>query len=111
MSDDRLNRGVPPGELARERWRTAGAELARLLRLDPTTLVQPVEPPHLRVTLVPAGRSVDELIPVALRARPDISIIEARPRYYPRWCGPLVRLPGLREVASWHPMLIMRRTG
>ncbi len=47
----------------------------------------------------------------ALRARPDISIIEARPRYYPRWCGPLVRLPGLREVASWNLMLIMRRTG
>jgi SAM-dependent methyltransferase len=47
----------------------------------------------------------------ALRARPDVSIIEARPRYYPRWCGPLVRLPGLREVASWNLMLIMRRTG
>ena len=47
----------------------------------------------------------------ALRARPDVSIIEARPRYYPRWCGPLVRLPGLREVATWNLMLIMRRTG
>jgi SAM-dependent methyltransferase len=47
----------------------------------------------------------------ALRARPDVSIIEAGPRYYPRWCRPLVRLPGLREVATWNLMLIMRRVG
>jgi SAM-dependent methyltransferase len=47
----------------------------------------------------------------ALRARPDIAIVAARPRYYPRWCGFLVRLPGLREVATWNLMLIMRRTG
>ena len=47
----------------------------------------------------------------ALRARPDVSIIEAGPRYYPRWCQLLVRLPGLREVATWNLMLIMRRIG
>ena len=28
-----------------------------------------------------------------------------------RWCGWLVRLPGLREVATWNLMLILRRTG
>ena len=47
----------------------------------------------------------------ALRARSDVQIIAARPRYYPRWCRGLVRLPGLREVATWNLMLIMRRTG
>jgi len=47
----------------------------------------------------------------ALRARPDVTIVAARPRYYPRWCGFLVRLPGLREVATWNLMLIMRRLG
>jgi SAM-dependent methyltransferase len=47
----------------------------------------------------------------ALRARPDVCIIEARPRYYPRWCRSLVRVPGVREVATWNLMLIMRRTG
>ena len=47
----------------------------------------------------------------ALRARPDITIVAARPRYYPRWCRLLVRLPGLREVATWNLMLIMRRVG
>jgi SAM-dependent methyltransferase len=46
----------------------------------------------------------------AVRARPDVAILEARPRYYPRWCGWLVRLPGLREVATWNLMLILRRT-
>jgi SAM-dependent methyltransferase len=47
----------------------------------------------------------------AVRARPDVAVLEARPRYYPRWCGWLVRLPGLREVATWNLMLILRRTG
>jgi SAM-dependent methyltransferase len=47
----------------------------------------------------------------ALRARSDVEIVAARPRYYPRWCGWLVRLPGLREVATWNLMLIMRRVG
>ena len=45
----------------------------------------------------------------ALRVRPDVKIVEARPRYYPRWCRLLVRLPGLREVATWNLMVIMRR--
>jgi SAM-dependent methyltransferase len=47
----------------------------------------------------------------AMRARSDVRIVEARPRYYPRWCRLLVRLPGLREVATWNLMLIMRRVG
>jgi hypothetical protein len=47
----------------------------------------------------------------ALRARSDVCIIEAGPRYYPRWCRPLVRVPVLREVLTWNLMLIMRRTG
>jgi SAM-dependent methyltransferase len=47
----------------------------------------------------------------AVRARPDVTIVEARPRYYPRWCRWLVRLPGVREVATWNLMLILRRVG
>ncbi len=47
----------------------------------------------------------------ALRARPDVEIVAARPRYYPRWCRLLLRLPGLREIATWNLMLIMRRVG
>jgi SAM-dependent methyltransferase len=47
----------------------------------------------------------------ALRARPDVCLIEARPRYYPRWCGWLVQVPLVREVLAWNLMLIMRRLG
>jgi SAM-dependent methyltransferase len=46
----------------------------------------------------------------ALRARTDIEIVDARPRYYPPWCRPLVRIPGLREVATWNLLLVLRRT-
>jgi SAM-dependent methyltransferase len=46
----------------------------------------------------------------AVRRRGDIEIADARPRYYPSWCRPLVAVPGLREVATWNLLLIMRRT-
>ena len=39
-------------ETARERWRLASADLARLLRLDPSALVEPLESAQLRVTLI-----------------------------------------------------------
>lgn len=60
-------------ELARERWRTNSAELTRILRLEPSALVEPVEPPMLQVTLVPPESSVDELIPLALLSRPELA--------------------------------------
>ena len=47
----------------------------------------------------------------AVRSRDDVEIVDARPRYYPSWCRPLVRVPGVREVATWNLMLVMRRTG
>jgi hypothetical protein len=61
-------RRVQAVQAARERWRTASAELARVLRLDPAALVEPLEPPHLRITLVPPDRSVDELTDSVLAA-------------------------------------------
>jgi outer membrane protein TolC len=60
-------------EIARERWRVASAELVRILRLETTALVEPLEPPHLQVTLVPLDRPVDDLIPVALTNRPELA--------------------------------------
>ncbi len=62
---------------ARERWRTASADLVRLLRLDPSVLVEPLELPDLRVTLVPPGQSVDDLIPLALSNRPELAANQA----------------------------------
>jgi SAM-dependent methyltransferase len=45
----------------------------------------------------------------AVRSRPDVTVIAALPRYYPRWCRGLVRIPGLREVATWNLLLVLRR--
>jgi hypothetical protein len=36
-------------------------------------------------------------------------VIAARPRYYPRWCRALLLVPGLREIATWNLLLILRR--
>jgi SAM-dependent methyltransferase len=45
-----------------------------------------------------------------VRSRGDVTVIDAMPRYYPRWCKPVVRVPLLREFATWNLLLIMRRT-
>jgi outer membrane protein TolC len=62
---------------ARERWRTAGAELLRVVRLDAAAQVEPVEPPQLRVTLVDLTRSVDDLIVMGLTNRPELASRQA----------------------------------
>jgi outer membrane protein TolC len=58
---------------ARERWRVASADLARVLRLDPGVTVEPVEPPSLPVTLIQGSATLDELIPIALTNRPELA--------------------------------------
>ena len=40
-----------------------------------------------------------------------VEILEASPRYYPSWCRGLVKVPGLREVATWNLLLILRKKG
>lgn len=62
---------------ARERWRTSGAELNRILRLDPGALVEPLEPPHLMLTLTDPATPVDDLIFLALRNRPELATRQA----------------------------------
>lgn len=62
---------------ARERWRVAAAGLARVLRLDPGALVEPLEEPQLLVTLVHPGHAVDDLIPIGLTNRPELATQQA----------------------------------
>jgi hypothetical protein len=45
-----------------------------------------------------------------VRSRSDVRVLDALPRYYPRWCRAIVRIPGLRELATWNLLLILRRT-
>ena len=54
-------------------WRVTSAQLAEILLLEPTILLDPVEPPFLRVAVVPPGCAPDELVRVALGARPEIA--------------------------------------
>jgi SAM-dependent methyltransferase len=44
-----------------------------------------------------------------MRSRGDVEVLDALPRYYPRWCRGLLRIPGFREVATWNLLLILRR--
>lgn len=44
-----------------------------------------------------------------VRSRRDVTVLAALPRYYPRWCRGLLRVPALREVATWNLLLVLRR--
>jgi SAM-dependent methyltransferase len=45
----------------------------------------------------------------AVRSHPDLTVLAALPRYYPRWCKGMLLIPGLREVATWNLLLVLRR--
>jgi SAM-dependent methyltransferase len=42
--------------------------------------------------------------------RSDVTVVDAFPRYYPRWTKAVVRIPGLREFLTWNLVVVMRRT-
>jgi outer membrane protein TolC len=54
-------------------WRVVSARLAEILLLDPSTLFEPIEPPFLQLAFVPADRAPEELVPIALKNRPEIA--------------------------------------
>jgi outer membrane protein TolC len=62
---------------ARGDWGVASADLTRALRLDPTALVLPLEPPHLQVTLISPHENLDDLIPIGLSSRPELASQQA----------------------------------
>jgi outer membrane protein TolC len=62
---------------ARERWQVSGAELARIVRLDPAARVEPLEPPYLKVTLINPDTPLDELVALGLTNRPELAARQA----------------------------------
>ncbi|MBA4190535.1 MAG: hypothetical protein C0467_21320 [Planctomycetaceae bacterium] len=64
-------------EMAYERWQVASAELTRLLRLEPGTLVEPAEVPSVVVELIEPTATPDELLPIALTYRPELASDQA----------------------------------
>jgi SAM-dependent methyltransferase len=43
------------------------------------------------------------------RHQPGAALVEAVPRYHPRWARGIVRVPGAREVLTWNLLLVLRR--
>jgi outer membrane protein TolC len=64
-------------EAAYERWQVASADLTRILRLEPGTLVEPAEEPSLVVELIDPAATPDDLIPIALTYRPELASDQA----------------------------------
>jgi outer membrane protein TolC len=64
-------------ELAQERWQLTSADLARVLRLAPNSQIEPIESPNLQIQLAQANVPVDELISIALTARPELASQQA----------------------------------
>jgi outer membrane protein TolC len=62
---------------ARQNWRKSSANLTQVLRLDPRAVVEPLEADHLQITLIDPGRSLDELLPIALTNRPELASEQA----------------------------------
>ena len=44
----------------------------------------------------------------SIRARRDVVVLDAVPRYYPRWTRFVLAVPGLREVVTWNLLLVLR---
>ena len=61
----------------RQDWLTSSAALTNVLRLDPSAVAIPLEPPHLPVTLISPKESVDALIPIGLTNRPELATQQA----------------------------------
>ena len=59
--------------MARQQWRVSSADLTQVLRLDPRAVVEPMEHDHLQITLIEPGRTLEELMPIAMTNRPEIA--------------------------------------
>ena len=44
-----------------------------------------------------------------LRRRPDLHVLDLRPRYLPRWSRFLLRVPVLRELLTWNLWIVVRK--
>ena len=95
--------------LARQEWRVTSANLTQLLRLDPRAVVEPLEHDHTQLTLIDPGKTLDELMPIALANRPELgsrrSLVQAAEvrvrREKARPFLPLVMLNGFQSAGMF----------
>jgi SAM-dependent methyltransferase len=64
----------------------------------------------------PKNRFGESLFAVSVRdalawagSQADADLVDALPRYHPRWAKAVVRIPGLREFVTWNLVLILRK--
>jgi SAM-dependent methyltransferase len=67
-----------------------------------------------RMQARPKNRPGTGLFPVhvgptlrGVRSRRDVVVLDAVPRYYPRWTRFVLAVPGLREVVTWNLLLVL----
>ncbi|MFI9340306.1 class I SAM-dependent methyltransferase [Streptomyces sp. NPDC052773] len=84
-------------------WHYLGAERARA-RHERRTGRQPKHTLGENLFAVHIGPTLRQV-----RARDDITLVSARSRYWPFLGEAIVKVPGLREVATWNLLLILRR--
>jgi len=44
-----------------------------------------------------------------LTGRPDLEVLDLRPRYLPSWTSFVLRVPGLRELVTWNLWIVVRK--
>ncbi|MFV2116333.1 class I SAM-dependent methyltransferase [Micromonospora sp. LOL_025] len=66
----------------------------------------------------PKNRFGETLFPTSIaqtlrwaRGNAEVELLDALPRYHPWWGRWVIRVPGVREVAAWNFLLVLRRTG
>jgi SAM-dependent methyltransferase len=84
-------------------WHYLGAGYA-VRRYTRRTAQAPKNYPGTRLFPVHVGSTLRQV-----RSRGDVVILDAVPRYYPRWFRHLLRVPGVREVVTWNLLLVLRR--
>lgn len=45
-----------------------------------------------------------------LATRPDLTVLDLRPRYLPAWSRPLLKVPLLRELLTWNLWIVVRKS-
>lgn len=91
-------------ESAYERWLVASAELTRLLRLQPDTVVEPAEDPALAVKLIDPATTLEDLMAIGLTYRPELEAHQALVQ------AALVRVKQEKR-RPFYPVLSARGTG
>lgn len=46
-----------------------------------------------------------------MRGREDVTVVDVLPRYHPSWARWVVHVPGVRELATWNLLMVLRKKG